>query len=575
MKRENGSKGIFVHLMVVICVCALLAVYYLAFIQSKSDYSKYLENAKENLDSSNKIISSSVELNLVTVDQMLKRAVDRQYLNFLFGNQLKDDVKHSMKVLVEQLPYIDAMFTTNEKGVIDILFRKGDDTTHSKSKYIFSAKSHFNTHKNTENKDLLLSVMKADDKVPYNRILLSRRIENLEGRFGGLVVAVMNGRYLEELFNSIAKEPDTDVALFLDNGELMINTKDSLVSKDDMKLSIKEYLNLKSENTISFLLERHSGDDLVYYSFNKVKNYPVTIVIVKKEPDILMQWVKTKNNYFAFLVIFFVFAVLIIFLTYLIVRQMGKVQSAKEKEIIVSQAKSDFLAKMSHELRTPLNAIVGFSRMLSAGYFGQVNNDQTERLNDINICGMHLLEFINDILEFSKGDVGKLKLAESNVDISSLVRDSLRIVAQRARVKRIILINNVPEEPFYILADERKIKQILINLLANAIKFTPNGGKVMISYALDRKANISLSVKDTGIGISRENLPKVMELFEQVNTGNEGTGLGLPLCKMFIELHGGTIKLRSEPGAGTEAIVKLSAKRVIGKVEKELERLEA
>jgi signal transduction histidine kinase len=218
-----------------------------------------------------------------------------------------------------------------------------------------------------------------------------------------------------------------------------------------------------------------------------------------------------------------------------------------------NQAKSEFLANMSHELRTPLNAIIGFSEVLSERMFGEVNEKQAEYLADIQQSGQHLLSLINDILDLSKIEAGRMELEPSDFDLPSAIEHSLTLVRERAHRRGIGLGHTVDEQLGMIHADERKLKQVLLNLLSNALKFTPEGGRIDVRAAL-RDGVAEVSVTDTGIGISPEDQEAVFEEFRQVGTASkkvEGTGLGLAISKKFIELHGGKIWVTSQVGTGS------------------------
>jgi signal transduction histidine kinase len=226
---------------------------------------------------------------------------------------------------------------------------------------------------------------------------------------------------------------------------------------------------------------------------------------------------------------------------------------------------------MSHELRTPLNAIIGFSEMIDSGYFGPLNNKkQQERIHDINLCGTHLLQLINDILDYSKGEAGKLELHDAEIGIHRIIDESERMVKEKAKNKEIEIINNVSADFPRIMADERKIKQILINLLSNAIKFTNKGGEINVHAEKLDNGEVRISVKDNGVGISEEDIPKALSVFGQIKSvriepEEEGTGLGLPLCKMLTELHGGEFEITSEVGVGTTVSIILPKERVVVK----------
>src|SRR6266446_144815 len=220
---------------------------------------------------------------------------------------------------------------------------------------------------------------------------------------------------------------------------------------------------------------------------------------------------------------------------------------------VASQHKSEFLANMSHELRTPLNAIIGFSEVLTERMFGELNEKQDEYLKDIYASGQHLLSLINDILDLSKIEAGRMELEATDFDLPSAIDNALTLVRERASRRGIALAHTIDERVGAIHADERKVKQVLLNLLSNALKFTPEGGRIDVRAAVsDGMAEIS--VVDTGIGIAPEDQNAVFEEFRQVGTAAkkvEGTGLGLALSRKFIELHGGRIWVKSEVGVGS------------------------
>jgi signal transduction histidine kinase len=219
-----------------------------------------------------------------------------------------------------------------------------------------------------------------------------------------------------------------------------------------------------------------------------------------------------------------------------------------------SQYKSEFLANMSHELRTPLNAVIGFTEVLLEKYFGALNAKQEEYLADILTSGRHLLSLINDILDLSKIEAGKMDLDLTTFSLPELLDGALAMIRERATRHGIVLILDVAPDLGEIEADERKVKQVLLNLLSNAVKFTPDGGRIDVrARRTDR--HVEVAVRDTGIGIAPEERAHVFEEFRQA-TGqtfrkSEGTGLGLALAKRFVELHGGTIRLDSEVGVGS------------------------
>jgi signal transduction histidine kinase len=216
--------------------------------------------------------------------------------------------------------------------------------------------------------------------------------------------------------------------------------------------------------------------------------------------------------------------------------------------------KSEFLANMSHELRTPLNAIIGFSEVLQEKLFGELNEKQAEYTSDILTSGQHLLSLINEILDLSKVEAGRMELELTTFDLPLAIDNARTFVRERVTKHGITLDVDVDDRLGDYIGDERKIKQILLNLLSNAVKFTPEGGRIGIN-ARQTNGAVEISVSDTGIGIAPEDQPKIFEEFRQVGSDYshkvEGTGLGLTLAKKFVELHGGRIWVTSELGKGS------------------------
>ncbi len=240
---------------------------------------------------------------------------------------------------------------------------------------------------------------------------------------------------------------------------------------------------------------------------------------------------------------------------------------AKEEADYANTAKSEFLANMSHELRTPMNAILGFSDALSQEVYGKLPNDKCrESVKDINNAGHHLLELINEILDLTKIEAGQFELHVEEFKFNNTVRDTLKYVKNWAAERKVTLDVMLDDTEPTIVSDTRAVRQIILNLVTNAIKFTPEGGKVSCSSFAKPDGTIIFQVIDNGIGIEKEDLPKVMEPFSQVAAsearGHSGTGLGLPITKNLTELLGGTLLIESEIGVGTQVTVSLPVRHL-------------
>jgi len=263
-------------------------------------------------------------------------------------------------------------------------------------------------------------------------------------------------------------------------------------------------------------------------------------------------------------------------------RWQSALTSAKESAVVAemkrssqeaaNRTKSEFLANMSHELRTPLNAIIGFSDMMSRCLIDAEDTDKfLEYAQDINDSGQHLLALINDILDLSKVEAGKLELDESIVDLSQIGDRCLKLLQQKAEDGGLRFSRRLAPTLPRLWADERKVTQISINLLSNAVKFTPPGGHVRMETSIGEDGGVRLCVVDSGIGIAQQDIDKVLAPFTQldsvVNRKYPGTGLGLPLAKALVELHGGGFAIESEVGEGTIVTATFPKERIIGEVD--------
>ena len=249
-------------------------------------------------------------------------------------------------------------------------------------------------------------------------------------------------------------------------------------------------------------------------------------------------------------------------------RKSAELERARQTADAANQAKSQFLANVSHELRTPLNAIIGFSTMLSEEQFGPLGNPKyVEYARDIHDSGRHLLDVINDILDLTKAETGKLTVTFTSLNLSKIIEKALRIVAGHAHQRKIDIYTDIPEKMPKMIADPVRLVQILLNLLANAIKFSHEGGKIVVRARAEAARQgvyyFTITIEDKGIGMSEADIRKAFSTFNQADAGlnrrYDGAGLGLPLTKRLVDLHHGKIKIESTVGEGTVVTVRLTS----------------
>ncbi len=293
--------------------------------------------------------------------------------------------------------------------------------------------------------------------------------------------------------------------------------------------------------------------------------------IIRIDYDVTSSWGKLIDfQWIASLGIISIFLFLIMLLIFFSRRAESIIAKQHELNLELTAAaaaaesenrdKSMFLANISHELRTPLNAIIGFSEILFTSLAQTLEAQYIEYLKDINSSGKHLLSLINDILEFSKAEAGKLEIDLSEIDGIKMVKNSVRLMIPRAEEAQVTLLEDLPKAHFILHTDAKKLKQVLLNLLSNSVKFTPPNGQVKITAWHDVVRNRAVFVvTDTGIGIAPKDISKVMTPFGQVDSQlsrrYEGTGLGLPLSKKLVEILGGNFKIESEEGKGTTVTI--------------------
>jgi signal transduction histidine kinase len=408
-------------------------------------------------------------------------------------------------------------------------------------------------------------------------IYLARRINAPDGSFIGIVAAVMVLDHFEQFYQQIYLGKDTGVALWRTDGTLLARYPSGVMTGTPNKKSLANHMEVLAGGNSQSGTGRVVGTvnpTPLLLTLRRVQGYELYTAIAMPETAILASW-RTTSAYIIGGGIMIAIAIGVI--AWLLMKQFAAHQltmearaqrdqataSLKQVEAI-SRAKSDFLAHMSHELRTPLNAIIGFAELMKEELMGPMSQPQYRTYcGDIHASGLNLLGIVNDVLDFSQANVGKLTVERRPVDLAGVIGGLKNMFRVQVAKAGLTLSTDIPPALPPVWADEKRLKQVLINLVGNAVKFTPHGGSVRVAAhaAGDR---VIISVADTGIGIPRENLPNLFEPFGEltlphVAQKNRGAGLGLPICKQLVELLGGTLKLESQLNAGTVVTVALQA----------------
>ncbi len=553
-----------------IAFSSLIMLLFCVFVvfQASKAYEKAIEDGRANAERLTRILSDQIELTFLAADLTLRRVVERHYFNQMFGNNLNEDIQNNMRQWVDETPQIASIVLTDARGTIQVAaFKQGyqHQLTFRRS---YANAPIFRSLSVEDSGSFTIGVQQGDAS---NLILIARTVVTLEGQFGGAVIAAIDPRFFLEFLSSVDPSSEGFMSIFLANGETAYAGPTEEMQNNSTTLwyvrqQIKDAVEETDNNKEVTVTTETVNDTIQIIARKGLRQLPMYLAIVIDEDDFLTEWRDARIKDLSFLAIFTIFGSVLSLFALAMAKQIRRVEESEAAAILASQAKSDFLANMSHELRTPLNAIIGFSEMINAGYFGELNDKQKERVHDINLCGSHLLQLISDILEFSKGEAGKLELNEEEVNFNEIIEECTRIISDKARRKNIDIELEAESNIPLIYADKRKIRQILLNLLSNSIKFTPEGGKIVATARQEKRTgNITLSVSDNGIGIPENEIQKALSVFGQVHRSqsHEGTGLGLPLCKMFTELHGGKLSLSSKLGEGTTVTLMFPAERII------------
>jgi two-component system, cell cycle sensor histidine kinase PleC len=411
-------------------------------------------------------------------------------------------------------------------------------------------------------------------------IFVARRFVRPTGAFGGVVAAMLSADYVQRFLSTLHVGEQSVIALQTIDGVMLVRQpyQETSVGKSVASTPLfREWLPWAS----SGVFRAYDEDDKLWriIGYQRIDRLPLVVHVALSESEALTNWRRTTlwQGMVGVAILMLAAAT-----AYTLHRQLqGRMRAHAQLSDTVraleharlaaeegSRVKSQFMANMSHELRTPLNAVIGYSEMLIEDAEGDLRREQhLADLRRINVAGQHLLGLITDVLDISEIEVGRFELHEAPVDLAAVLGDCSRAIAARAQATALDLVSEPVNALPMVMADERRLRQIVLNLLTNAVKFTPPGGRIVLAAQMTAEGGIAVSVSDTGIGMKPEEIPLALETFRQVDGGltrrQQGTGLGLPLARTLAELHGGTLVIASAAGHGTAVTVTLPRERVI------------
>jgi signal transduction histidine kinase len=427
-----------------------------------------------------------------------------------------------------------------------------------------------------------------NDFHPYFTVALRRDAD--DGQFRGITIVSISADYLASFFNSLLNDTRTySAAILRDNGVNLVNYPNDTATRTTFSQSDPLAQAIANGSSAGLIVPQSLFDsDGRIVAYRRVGNYPIYVSLSRAKASVLHDWLLAISGYFAIAGASILGLVLLCLLA---LRRTHREQAAlaqatsllrdrevayealnlaKEEVDTANLAKSNFLATMSNELRVPLNAIIRFSEAIVQKDFGSGGSKNYKNyVGEIHNSSIHLVRIINDILDLSQASAGKLELNETVFDLRAAIESAWQMMVGLANAGELLLHVSVSENLPLVLGDQRKIIQVLLNLIDNAIKFTPAGGRVSVFGKFDPLRGMIVTVSDTGCGIPASDLERMLRPFEEIssalNRQNQGEGLRLPLVKAIVECHNGRLELSSDPNTGTTVAIILPLERTVGR----------
>ncbi|MFN4281123.1 MAG: ATP-binding protein [Alphaproteobacteria bacterium] len=471
------------------------------------------------------------------------------------------------------LPQVRAFLVMDRDGDLVI-----DSTSAEPRAYNGADRENFQVLKSGEQGDLHIGAPLFGRLTQQWLFTVSRRLEGPDGEFSGIVTGNVDLAYFVEFFGAMKLGEDGTISLWRKDGAYLLGSplNEPMLGRIlDQGPIHKEFLPHVAAAVLRAPSPIDGTDRMI--SFHALKDYQAFVVVSRGMDAVLAPWVRQT----AALALFAGLSILVLGGFGYVLLRMAQAQdrllleahearaAAEHSAKVAEEAnrlKSRFFAGVSHDLRTPLNAIAGFSDLLLSGHGGALSDKTREYVADIRQSGRHLLELLNELLDMAKIEAGRMTLVEDRFALRSLIAECVRLSAPLA-AKAGVQVKTAGETDFGLRADQTRLRQILFNLLSNAIKFTPEGGHVEIAASRAADGSLRVAVTDNGIGMDKAGIAAALEPFGQVDNGftrhSQGTGLGLPMAKALIELHGGWLEIKSAPGKGSSFTMVLPAERVL------------
>ena len=565
------TKFLVVAGIVVGAIIALVAVTLLIHLHAKAT-----EQTQQTLSSLDTVLAEQTERSLDEVDLALKDTLTRllqqhgpasaQTIHQLYGGRV---VTQLLRAESGGMPQLASVSLFDARGR---LVNSSDAA--APANLDISFRGYFQRTRDNRTPASFISEPVKFQSTSMAAVLMVRLLEAPDGSFAGLMTGAIPLDYFTNIYRDIYLGPGTAVSLFERDGLLLARYPSLPVVGTNVadRVSFPQALAHSAAGVV------HSTGHILgkplFIATHALNDLPLAVNVIMTDERAYAGW---RSEFIGVAIALTVILGMIALLAVLASRHFASYVNLAEAQIettrateararaeAMTQAKSRFLANMSHELRTPLNAIIGFSEIIEAAMLGPLQQRYREYARDIRTAGAHLLEIVNDILDLSKAEANALKVGHQPLDVAAIVAEVDHIVRAQAERAKVSFDTRLDPDLPPVMGDETRFRQILINLVSNALKFTPAGGSVTVS-ARKAAGHMLIEVKDTGIGMAEEDIPAALRPFEQLDNSiarkYEGTGLGLPLTKHLVELLGGRFSITSAVDKGTTVAIEFACQR--------------